>query len=825
MQSMQNSKFSAIFEIKFPNFPVLLYISKQKTMETPKFLKKRWIRILITIFILLICVSTTVYYLTLPQDKVLYVFTIPLTFENTKLAIVLITNFLGLIAGIFVNIFSGDIHETLKEDKPDEKPEPQVIVPPIEIKNFISPQTETKQPENVPVPSSKFYPSLFIPDLKFFVGRRKLLKDIEKKLKSEHRASIHDISGLGKTYTTYKFAEEYQNNYDKIFFVRANKEEMTQSLAEIGVSLNPSLKDEQDQTKQAQGFKNWLEENEKWLVIYDNVDVPHELKSFVPVNKKGDCLFTSNFPAITNLGKEITIEKLDKTDARQLLFSRANDAPHSKIKFSSDENKKAFEKIIEEIDGHPLSLNTTGAYISENKISFAEFEGKLERTPNILLENEDGFDNYQRKSALKAFSIAIDDIAIKKPKDNLENSAELAQKLLFASGFLAPDNIPEILLQMILQKITEIDFESEENKDLWIEIRRKLLEYDLLKYDNKTFRTHRLIQKVFQIKQTVDEQKIIIPAVLRAIDVLFPVSEYGNWEECDLYLPHSVSAVKFAGDLNLSSEEIASNYATIGAHFRQRVQYQLAIEYLNKAIDEYQKLFGRENITLATCLNELASVFESQGKYNEAVELFKQVLVIDKKTIGKKHPRYGSHLNNLANVYESQGKYDEAVELYKQALEIGENTIGNEHPVYAIRLNNLAYTYYSQGKYDKTVELYRQVLAIDRKTIGKEHPEHATHLNNLANVYQSQGKYDEAIELYKQAIIIDEKTIGSEHPSYATRLNNLANVYQKQGKYREALDLFEEALRINEKTLPENHPYNISLKKRVAECREMLKLK
>jgi tetratricopeptide (TPR) repeat protein len=670
--------------------------------------------------------------------------------------------------------------------------------------------------------SDKFYPTKFIPDLKFFVGRTQLLEDLQTQLNSTHRASIHDISGLGKTFTTYKFADLHQNKYDKIFFVRANKEEMTQSLAEIAVLLNPSLKDEPDQSKQAQGFKNWLEENENWLVIYDNVDEPIKLNPFVPLNKKGDCIFTSNFVAIKYLGKEISIEKLDKTDAKQLLFSRADDNPDSQIEFSSAEEENAFEKIIEEIDGLPVSLNTTGAFISKNRISFAEFERKMQRTPEILVKNEDGFDNYQNKSALKAFSIAIDDISEKKDEDEFEDSPDLAQKLLFAVGFIAPDNILEILLQKILREITEIDFESEDNEDLWIEIRRKLHEYDLLKYRNKIFRTHRLIQKVIQLKPSIDEQKIIFSAVLRAIDSVFPFSNYGNWEECDLYLPHSISAVKFAESLNLSSEEIARNYYKIGKHFRERVQYQSAIEYLNKAIAEYQKLFGRENTNLAACLNELAIVCHSQGKYEDAVVLYKEALIIDENTIGKENSIYALRLNNLAFVYQLQDKNDEAIKLLKQSLAIIEKTISKEHPDYAICLGNLAKIYTSQGEFELAEKNNLEALKIFEESVGKLHPYYATCLGDLANVYYSQAKYDEAVKLLKQALGIAEKTINKKHPEYAVRLSNLASVYYSQGKYDEALELFEEALRVCEKTLPENHPYVLQISSSVARCLEKL---
>ena len=78
-------------------------------------------------------------------------------------------------------------------------------------------------------------------------------------------------------------------------------------------------------------------------------------------------------------------------------------------------------------------------------------------------------------------------------------------------------------------------------------------------------------------------------------------------------------------------------------------------------------------------------------------------------------------LNNLATVYNSQGRYDEAIELYKQALLIGEKTIGKEHPDYAIDLNNLANVFESQGKFDEALQLYEQSLNIF-KTLPENHP-------------------------------------------------------------------------------------------------------
>ena len=53
---------------------------------------------------------------------------------------------------------------------------------------------------------------------------------------------------------------------------------------------------------------------------------------------------------------------------------------------------------------------------------------------------------------------------------------------------------------------------------------------------------------------------------------------------------------------------------------------------------------------------------------------------LTEKTIGKEHPDYAIRLNNLASVYESQGKFDEALKLYEQALNIFEKTLPENHP-------------------------------------------------------------------------------------------------------------------------------------------------
>jgi len=94
-----------------------------------------------------------------------------------------------------------------------------------------------------------------------------------------------------------------------------------------------------------------------------------------------------------------------------------------------------------------------------------------------------------------------------------------------------------------------------------------------------------------------------------------------------------------------------------------------------------------------------------------------------------------SSLNNLALLYNSQGNYAKAEPLYVRSLAIWEKVLNSEHPDVATSLNNLAGLYESLGNYAKAEPLYLRSLAIREKVLGSEHPDVATSLNNLAGLY------------------------------------------------------------------------------------------
>jgi tetratricopeptide (TPR) repeat protein len=647
--------------------------------------------------------------------------------------------------------------------------------------------------------AAKLYPDFFLPDLRFFVGREELLKQIKSTLKTDHRAVIHDISGLGKTFTSYRFVYDNHSDYDKIFWVRATKEEMLESLAKNGEAINPELAKLTEQAAKAKGFKQWLEENDGWLVIYDNVDLPEELSFFVPVNKKGHCVFTSNFSDAAFLGTEISIEKLDKTDSGILLYSRAKGIPHQTPNVTGNE-KTPFENLITEIDGLPVTLNSSGAVIFKKKWNFQRFWRKYNETPEIAWDSEDPYSTYQHKSAGKIFSLVYNELC------EAENKGKAVKIILDSISFISPNEIPEDLLRAILIQKYEHFAELESLEDFWDDIQEKLTAYDLLKYDGQkaNFTTHRSIQRVIQ-SRLKNKEVAICTDLFAVLTPLFPVYDYDNREVCEKYYQHVLTLVENAGTLRIETENSNNLVYRLGLYQELLGNFSQAEKFYVRAA-EISAVFDAHGNSHGIDLNNLGGIYYSQGRYNEAIEKYKEALRIAEKTLGNEHPDRANRLNNLAAVYPAQGRYDEAIEKYEEALQIDGKTIGKEHPDYATRLNNLANVYEGQGRYSEAIVKLEEALRIDEKTIGREHPNYAIDLSSLGNVYSSQGRYDEAIEKLEEALWIREKTIGKEHPSYATTLNNLGNVYSSEGRWEEAVEKYEEALRIDEKTIGKEHP-------------------
>jgi tetratricopeptide (TPR) repeat protein len=283
-------------------------------------------------------------------------------------------------------------------------------------------------------------------------------------------------------------------------------------------------------------------------------------------------------------------------------------------------------------------------------------------------------------------------------------------------------------------------------------------------------------------------------------------------EELALAIQYFQKAIKLQEKLDLELE-LATSLNNLALLYNSQGKYEAAEPLYQQALELRKRILGENHPEYANSLNNLAGLYDSQGKYEAAEPLYQQGLELTKRILGENHPQYATSLNNLASLYYSQGKYEAAEPLYQQALELTKRILGENHPQYATSLNNLALLYNFQGKYEAAEPLYQQALELTKRILGENHPEYATSLNNLALLYDSQGKYEAAEPLLQQALELRKRILGENHPQYATSLNNLAGLYDSQGKYEAAEPLYQQALELTKRILGENHPNTLTVKK------------
>jgi CHAT domain-containing protein/Tfp pilus assembly protein PilF len=256
-------------------------------------------------------------------------------------------------------------------------------------------------------------------------------------------------------------------------------------------------------------------------------------------------------------------------------------------------------------------------------------------------------------------------------------------------------------------------------------------------------------------------------------------------------------------DARLTEAQTAFDEA---AALQRSGDYSGAMARSQQARELREAVLGKTHPDVASCLNQLGTLYRLQGDLAQAKPLFQRALAIREAALGKGHPDVAASLQGLAILYTTQGLYGQAEPLFQRALAIREAALGKEHPDVANSLDALAVIALNQGMYGRAEPLYQRALAI-REALGPGHPDVATSLNNLAALYLEQGLYGRAEPLFQRALVIWEQERGPQHPHVSMTLNNLAAVYLDQGLYGRAEPLLQRALSNWEKVLGPEHPH------------------
>ncbi len=213
-----------------------------------------------------------------------------------------------------------------------------------------------------------------------------------------------------------------------------------------------------------------------------------------------------------------------------------------------------------------------------------------------------------------------------------------------------------------------------------------------------------------------------------------------------------------------------------------------------------------DDVSKAYTLNNLGVINRAMGDFGVAEESFLKSLALYENSLGKDHIYYANTSNELGLLYMKMGNTKAARISIQTALSTFEKAYGKNHIDYVSALENLASLNYMEGEIEASRQQLEEALAIDKLILGIEHPMYSKTLHNLASILEELGEYERASELYKESLDIAEKNFGKEHPSYANTLYNLAVLKQEQENLEEAKRLFQEVVDLRSVLLNADHP-------------------
>lgn len=322
--------------------------------------------------------------------------------------------------------------------------------------------------------------------------------------------------GIGKSQIVNQCVHTHKQEFPVILWIAADsREKIEQAYSAIAIKLG-LMEEGSAQARQTmhatQLVLSWLRKpcerrdseepaHVNWLVVFDGVEDPDELKDFWPHFDFGAVLVTSRNDTVNSpfhdIQSGLSLEPFS-TDESIKLFTKYTG------RSGSEEDREQFEVVASIVDGLPLAIFQTAGVILKGHMSFGECvelyqnEGTRARmmdAPQIGLRAHDRAHEYK------------DTLASGWRFDKLKESTHLMDVL----AFLDPDGIPEFIFHDLGKVETDVEILPSGHE--YTQARSQLLDMSLITRDmgQRKLLIHRLVQEAARAKMSGEQySKVLI---------------------------------------------------------------------------------------------------------------------------------------------------------------------------------------------------------------------------------------------------------------------------------------------------------------------------
>lgn len=382
-----------------------------------------------------------------------------------------------------------------------------------------------------------------LPRVPKFVARDQEMNDLKENLfpkptRETHRKVfvLHGLGGSGKTQLAIEFAQSSQKIFSSIFWLNGDsKESVRQSFAQIAQQLpkdqfphsyrKSSKTSPEELDEIISNILIWFNgpENNRWLLIFDNVDrdnspevddpQSYDVEEFFPGVDHGSILITSRLRQLRQHGQDRQLGRMSDLEGAEVLRCRIGRSIEGNkyqatvlIQFTT-KHCIGLERIVEKVGGLPLALAHAGSYIHGTTTNVNDYIRYYDETWERLHNNRTTRLKDYPRSILSTYTISY---------KHVQHSDASAAKLLNLFAYLDHSDLwyplftPVLNESLVRKEILPTWFSCSMKTEFdFTEKIRILLDYSLIetRYESSSYAIHPIIHDwCFHSSPTSDDQ-------------------------------------------------------------------------------------------------------------------------------------------------------------------------------------------------------------------------------------------------------------------------------------------------------------------------------
>ncbi|MBL1083103.1 tetratricopeptide repeat protein [Streptomyces actinomycinicus] len=627
-----------------------------------------------------------------------------------------------------------------------------------------------------------------------FVGRRDELAELRRLLTSGGEAAvtqvsgmraIHGLGGIGKSTLALRYAHTFRRSYALVWWINAvSTEQIVSGLAGLATRLCPQWAATAGVQERAAWSILWLQWHPGWLLVFDNVEDPADLRHYLGSLPDGHHLATSRTATGWHaIAPSMPLGLLDPDAAVTLLCTLSLGPGH----VPTARQRQDAAALAADLGRLPLALEQAGAYLFETGTSMADYRDMLGQVMDTAAGGID-----PERTIARIWRHTLTAIERRNPQ---------ALTLLHAMAWLAPDAVPRIVLASLVPDPLAL------GKALGA-----LHAYNMVSFtQDRGASMHRLVQAVLRNAPVAGDgtgprgrreaERAVCRILPQEQDV--KAEQAGPWERL---LPHVMALVESAPPGHLPSSEATDGYYAAAQYLYRQGREAQAVPLRQAILDHHVRTLGQDHQETLVSRHNLAYACREAGDLRRAVTLFEDTLARRVRVTGDTHTGTLITRNQLALTYQESGDLQRAMAMFEATLAQQVRTLGETHRDTLVTRHNLACAYRKAGDVQRAIALFETTLAQEIQALGDAYPDTLITRNQLATTYQEAGELRRAMALFEATLAQQVQTRGETHPDTLVTRHNLACACREAGDLERAIALFEVTLAQRVQVLGDTHP-------------------